>query len=84
MVEKLKGEYNYQPNNEALQELQAKGETEKPLFTLDNHTYTGADFKRFAASYPRSLKMQLEAFTVKSVLDYENSRLEEKYRLSAF
>ena len=23
--------------------------------------------------------MQLEAFTVKSVLDYENSRLEEKY-----
>ena len=48
-------------------------------FTLDNHTYTGADFKRFAASYPRSLKMQLEAFTVKSVLDYENSRLEEKY-----
>ena len=79
LVEKLKGEYNYQPNNEALQELQAKGETEKPLFTLDNHTYTGADFKRFAASYPRSLKMQLEAFTVKSVLDYENSRLEEKY-----
>ena len=52
---------------------------ENPLFTLDNHTYTGADFKRFAASYPRSLKMQLEAFTVKSVLDYENSRLEEKY-----
>ena len=79
LVEKLKGEYNYHPNNEALQELQAKGETEKPLFTLDNHTYTGADFKRFAASYPRSLKMQLEAFTVKSVLDYENSRLEEKY-----
>ena len=79
LVEKLKKEYDYQPDNEAIQELQAKGETDKVLFTLDNHAYSGADFKRFAASYPRNLKMQLDAFTVKSVLDYENSRLEEKY-----
>lgn len=79
LVEKLKKEYNYQPDLEVMSELQAQGETDKTLFTLDNHAYTGADFKLFAASYPRSQKQQLDAFVMKSVLDYENSRLEEKY-----
>ncbi|WP_455584765.1 peptidylprolyl isomerase [Bacteroides sp.] len=79
LVEKLKKEYDYQPNDEAVKELQAKGETDKDIFTLAGNAYTGADFKRFAASYPRSLKMQMDAFVIKSVLDYENGRLEEKY-----
>lgn len=78
-VEKLKKEYGYRADDDAIRELQANGETDKTLFTLNNQAYTGADFKRFAASYPRNPRMQLDAFVIKSVLDYENSRLESKY-----
>lgn len=79
LIEKLKKDYNCQLNDEAIRELETKGETDKALFMLNNQPYTGADFKIFAASYPRSQKQQLDAFVMKSVLDYENGRLEEKY-----
>lgn len=78
-VEKLKKEYRYTPDQEGLIELLTKGRTDKKLFVLDGHVYTGADFERFAISHPLSIKKQLDAFVLKSVLDYENSRLEEKY-----
>ena len=79
MVEKLKKEYNYQVDDEGMKELLSKGETDKTLFTLDNHSYTGLDFKSFATSFPRGLKTQVDAFVLKTVLDYENGRLEQKY-----
>ena len=37
------------------------------------------EFAGFAAVYPAGTRRQLEAFTVKTILDYENSRLELKY-----
>ena len=69
MVEKLKKEYNYQVDDEGMKELLSKGETDKTLFTLDNHSYTGLDFKSFATSFPRGLKTQVDAFVLKTVLD---------------
>ena len=36
-------------------------------------------FALFAAAYPQGIQRQLDGFVMKSVLDYENSRLEQKY-----
>ena len=60
-------------------ELLAKGSTSRVLFTLDGKAYGGKEFAGFAAVYPAGTHRQLEAFTVKTILDYENSRLELKH-----
>lgn len=80
LVNKLKLEYAYTPHTTPIDELLLIGETDdKILFTLDGHPYTGADFKRFSTSYPQGMKRQWDGFVAKSILDYENSRLEEKH-----
>ena len=79
MIQKLKGEYHFQQEEKGLNELFTKGETDKPLFVLDGHNYTGVEFKKFAASYPRGIKNQYDMFVIKSILDYEDGRLEQKY-----
>ena len=60
-------------------ELLAKGSTSRVLFTLDGKAYGGKEFAGFAAVYPAGTRRQLEAFTAKTILDYENSRLELKH-----
>lgn len=79
IVERLKKEYQYITNQAAIDELLAKGETVQTLFTIDGRTYTGAMFKRFAASHPRAVKRQLNGFISKSLLDYENENLERRH-----
>lgn len=79
LVEKLKKEYCYATDKAGVQELLAKGSTNRTLFTLDGKGYGGKEFARFAAVYPASVRRQLDAFTTKTVLDYENSRLEQKH-----
>ena len=49
------------------------------MFTLAGKNYTGHDFARFAAAYPAGVRRQLDAFIMKTVLDYENTRLEQKH-----
>ena len=78
-VEKLKKEYHYMPDKAGIDELLAKGSTSRALFTLDGKAYGGKEFAGFAAAYPTGTRRQLEAFTVKTILDYENSRLELKH-----
>ena len=78
-VEKLKKEYHYMSDKVGIDELLAKGSTSRTLFTLDGKIYGGKEFARFAAAYPAGTRRQLEAFTVKTILDYENSRLELKH-----
>ena len=79
IVDRLKKEYQFSYNNEAVNQLYTKGETSNALFYINNQPYNGDEFKLFAAAYPRSVKLQLEAFVTKSILDYENSQLESKY-----
>lgn len=62
-----------------MEELLASGRTSRTLFTLDGKSFTGKDFERFADAHPMGIKRQLNAFVVKSILDYENNRLEQKY-----
>lgn len=78
-VEKLKKEYSYVPDKSGMDELMAKGHTERTLFTLDGKEYTGRDFSRFAVAHPAGVQKQLDRFVIKTVLDYENSRLERKH-----
>ena len=78
-VEKLKKEYHYMSDKVGIDELLAKGSTSRTLFTLGGKIYGGKEFARFAAAYPAGTRRQLEAFTVKTILDYENSRLELKH-----
>ena len=79
LVEKLKKEYRYVPNKAGVHELLTKGNTGRVLFTLNGKKYDGNSFARFAAAYPAGVRRQLEGFIAKTVLDYEDGRLEEKY-----
>ena len=79
LVEKLKKEYHYTPDKAGMDELLAKGKTEKKLFTLGGREYTGQMFANFAIAHPQGIQRQLKGFIMKSVLDYEYSRLEQKY-----
>lgn len=79
VAERLKKEYGFRMNEEVVKELFATGHTEKVLFNVGGNMYAGSEFDKFAQMYRRPVKEQLEAFTIKSVLDYENRRLEEKY-----
>lgn len=78
-VRKLKETCRYVPDEAGMEELLSKGATSRMLFTLDGKKYDGAQFKLFAASHPMGIKKQLDAFITKSLLDYENKRLEEKH-----
>ena len=79
LVEILKREYHYTPDNSGIDELVAQGRTNRTLFTLDGRDYTGKDFARFAVAHPEGVRRQLDGFVMKSVLDYENSHLEQKH-----
>lgn len=79
LVGKLKEEYHYTPDKAGIDELMSKGSTTRTLFTLGDKAYTGKDFARFAAAHPEGVRRQLDGFITKSVLDYENTRLEQKY-----
>ena len=78
-IEKLKTAYNYVPDNAGVSELISSGKTVKVLFTLDGRPYSGLDFERFSENNPHDVRKQFDNFVVKSVLDYEDSRLEIKY-----
>ncbi len=78
-VEKLKKEYRYVPDKAGIEELINAGRTHRTLFTLAGKSYTGNDFARFATAHPAGVRRQLDAFVMKTVLDYENMRLEQKH-----
>ncbi|MDY5237567.1 MAG: peptidylprolyl isomerase [Bacteroides helcogenes] len=79
LVEKLKKEYHYIPDQAGMDELISKGKTSRVLFIFGGKTYTGREFTRFAVAHPGGVRRQLREFVMKSVLDYENSHLEQKY-----
>lgn len=78
-VEKLKKEYHYDPDRVGTEELMSNGRTSRTLFTLGGRAYTGKEFARFAAAHPGGVQCQWTGFVMKSVLDYEDSLLEQKY-----
>lgn len=75
VIERLKREWRYTPNQTGIEELLTKGDTERTLFAIDGQEYTGGRFKQFAASHPMTVKRQLEEFVAKSLLDYESKKL---------
>ena len=79
LVERLKKEYQYTPDKSGMEELLLKGSTDKRLFVIDGKEYTGKMFAPFAAAHPQGVQRQLDGFVMKSVLDYEYTRLEQKY-----
>lgn len=79
IVERLKKDWQYRPNREGIEELLTKGETGKPLFTINGQDYTGELFRLFAASHPQAVKSQLEGFIAKSLLDYEGQHTDAKH-----
>ena len=79
VVERLKRDWQYIPNQVGIDELLGKGETKQLLFTIDGQAYTGAMFKRFAASHPQAVKRQFNEFAAKSLLDYESRNIDKKH-----
>lgn len=78
-VDRLKRERNWQPNPKAMHDLLSEGTTDDVLFSIDGQTYTGAQFRRFASSFPTAVQRQLDAFVTKSLLDAEYRRIEDKH-----
>lgn len=79
VVERLKKEYGFTVNQAGYEELLAKGTTATELFRLGEKHYTGNDLVAFARGYQRPIRMVYDIFVLKSVLDYELDRLDEKY-----
>ncbi len=79
VLERLKKEWQYAPNQEAMEELLAKGRTAQTLFTIGGQAYTGTMFMRFSSSHPQAVKRQLEGFIAKSLLDYESRNIDKKH-----
>lgn len=85
-LEKLKElASSYRPDDSRfIEQIAGNGDV---LFSLDGNSYTVSDFARFLSVHRKSaavdnidmLMERLEAFINYSVLDYEDSRLEEKY-----
>lgn len=79
MVEQLKKDWQYTPNQPAINELLTKGTTDQTLFTINGQPYSGTTFRLFALSHPQALKRQLNGFISKSLLDYESRNLEQHH-----
>jgi peptidyl-prolyl cis-trans isomerase SurA len=77
VVERLKRECSFSENSKAVTALLAGTDTDEQLFTVAERSYTGADFRRFAATYPRQRSTQYEAYVMKCLMDYESSHIEE-------
>ena len=79
VADRLKQEYGFAYSEEGYQELVTTGRTEKEIFILADQSYSGDDFAQFARMFRRPFREQLDLFVLKTVLDYEDGRLEEKY-----
>lgn len=79
LADKLKSSCQYTPDEAGMKELLVSGKTSHTLFTLNGKSFTGKEFEQFAEAHPMGIERQLDAFIVKSILDYESSRLEQKY-----
>lgn len=79
VVERLKKDWQFTPNQTALEELLAEGKTKQTLFVIDGQPYTGTMFQRFAASHPQALKCQIHEYIAKSLLDYENRNIDQRH-----
>ena len=74
-LNRIKTESNYVPNQEAFNELRAKGKTDKTLFTIDGNSYTGNDFAYFSMDNTKNLQTRINDFVRKSLYAYENNKL---------
>ena len=79
VVVKLKKEYQFVSYEENVSELIRQGQTDRVLFKIGEKSYSGQDFLLFSKNHPRELNLQYHDFVVKSLLDYEDERLEQKY-----
>jgi peptidyl-prolyl cis-trans isomerase SurA len=79
IVDRMKNELGYTPNDEALEELRRTGSTDKTLFTIGGKTYTSTDFQRFATAHPMEKTAQVENFINKSILDCGSRKLASRY-----
>lgn len=79
IVEQLKKDWQYTPNQSAINELLTKGTTDQTLFTINGQPYSGTILRLFALSHPQSVKRQLDGFIAKSLLDYESQNLEQHH-----
>ena len=76
--EKLLEVCRFVPHEAGMAELFRQGKTNRELFSLSDEKFTGEDFARFASIYPGTLKYQLDAFVLKTVLDYQFSCWEQE------
>lgn len=78
-IERLKAELSFKENSRAVDKLLKEGYADDWLFEIDGQRYSTERFNLFAASYPRSRKVQYNAFVTKSILEYEDSKLEKRH-----
>lgn len=79
ILRKLKQQYRFIPNDQAMEELCKNGCTNDFLFTIEGNAYGYSDFLRFTESNKGSKSEQLEGFITKSLLDFSLNNLEDTY-----
>lgn len=76
-IAKLKSTYKFQENQQNVNRLYRDGKVEGTLFTVDGKSFTGAQFAKFAQTYPMGVRRQYAAFVAKCVLDCSAQHLDE-------
>jgi peptidyl-prolyl cis-trans isomerase SurA len=77
VVERMKSECGFRENEKTVKSLLNGQDTSDDLFTIGSKSFTGADFSKFAATYPRLRATQYDAFVTKCLMDYESNHMEE-------
>ncbi len=77
VLDSLKREYHFVPDEVGIKDFLAHGFTVKNLFALDGKVYSGKDMRCFVQSHPASPKCQLNDFIAKSILACAVYRLED-------
>ena len=75
VLDSLKREYHFLPDEAGVSDFLANGFTEKNLFSLNGKLYSGEDIASFVQSYPASPTRQLDGFIAKTVLSYADLQL---------
>ncbi|BEG99689.1 peptidyl-prolyl cis-trans isomerase [Bacteroides sedimenti] len=95
LAEKLKKEYNFSYNEKSLNDLKNLMKNIEAgrdsltsvnalnlsgdLFTINGKVYPVQEFIKWTKDHPSNLEKQLKEYTQNSILNYEDSRLEQKH-----
>ena len=77
VLDSLKLQYHFKPNEAGIRDFLQHGFTDKHLFSLAGKSYSGKELSLFQSSHPALPRRQLDDFIAKTIWACADSRLED-------